>query len=281
MPNPSSIGPAGRSSGRVTVGLRRRRAVRPAYAVRLGKLANKLEEVELGLEHDPAGARAEYPVPRRNPFRILVLPVLRRIPSSSFAVASALAERSLTALRDGLGSPRPDHCEALVCTRATFARDHLYPRGLKPLAGDLAARTACIAGRPPSHNPRRDDPDETKIATQVPSRRTVTNSAALGADTDSCLFARFRDEVERRVLADRWRWAQCSGTRRWPRRVTLIPRAPEAGTRPRSPGRGGRSGGERGGRASAPGRPCRCRACRPRAPGQPCRRRRRATRWPT
>lgn len=54
---------------RRTVGLLRRRVVKETSVVHVRKEANKLEEVETGLEHDPEVIYTEYRDPKRDPWR--------------------------------------------------------------------------------------------------------------------------------------------------------------------------------------------------------------------
>jgi hypothetical protein len=49
----------------------------------VGKEANKLEAVEAGLEHDPEAVYTEYISSKYDPWRTLVLPVLKQIPMSN------------------------------------------------------------------------------------------------------------------------------------------------------------------------------------------------------
>src|SRR5262249_30495114 len=113
-PEAKSIGSDGRPCDRGTVGLLRRQTVRTASLGHLGKEANKLEEVETGLEHDPDEVYTAYADPRRDPWRALVLPVLRRIPSPELAASVGMSERRLRDVLTGRARPHPDTRMALT-----------------------------------------------------------------------------------------------------------------------------------------------------------------------
>jgi hypothetical protein len=132
----------------------RRRAVRSwrELTARIGTESSKLEEVEARLEHDPDEVWAEYADPRRDPWRALVLPVLKRMPAKELAAATGLSERTIKALRNERAIPRPGHREALVRAAATFARKRIRAQGLDEPADDLAVCAACLG---PDRTPPR------------------------------------------------------------------------------------------------------------------------------
>jgi hypothetical protein len=137
-PDAKSAGPDGRPCDRATVGLLGRRVVRTAYLVHLGKEANKLEEVEAGLEHDPDEVWTAYADPRRDPWRTLVLPALRRMPMAELEELG-MHRRSLFAIRAGERLPHPRNRQRLVAAAGAFARERLEEAGVEPPADDLAA----------------------------------------------------------------------------------------------------------------------------------------------
>jgi hypothetical protein len=143
-PEAKSVAPNGRPCGRGTVGLLGRRVVRTASLVHLGKEANKLEEVEAGVEHDPEEVYTEYADPRRDPWRALVLPVLRRMPRKELAEAVAMSERRLRDLLKGRARPHPDTEAAMLRAAAQFARDELRRSGSWVPPDDLAACAAFL-----------------------------------------------------------------------------------------------------------------------------------------
>ena len=140
-PEAKSAGADGRPCGRQTVGPLRRRGVRtlPELLTYVGKESNRLEEVETGLGHDPDEVYMEYVDPGRDPWRALVLPVLREMPSRLLAEATGLSTRSVREIRNGHSRPRPRHREALMRAAADFARSRLRERGDADPNDDLAA----------------------------------------------------------------------------------------------------------------------------------------------
>lgn len=144
-PEAKSSGSDGRPCGRGTVGLLGRRTVRTAYLVHLGKEANKLEEVEAGLEHDADEGYTEYDDPWRDPWRALVLPVLRRMPRKDLVAAVGMSERRLRDVMTGRARPRPDAKAALTRAAVEFAREELRRLGRVAPTDDLAACAALLA----------------------------------------------------------------------------------------------------------------------------------------
>jgi hypothetical protein len=141
-----SAGPVRRPCGRRTVGLRRRRVVRslPDLTAHVGKESNLLEEVEAGLEHDPDEVWTAYADPRRDPWRTLVLPVLRQMPMAALD-GQGLHRRSPFAIRAGERLPHPRNRQALIAAAGAFARRRLQEAGIEPPTEDVAACAACLA----------------------------------------------------------------------------------------------------------------------------------------
>ncbi len=88
---------------------------------RVGKEANKLEEVEVGLEHDPETVYTEYRHPERDSWRTQVLPILRQLPQAELAEAAGLSVRRLRDLLSGRAQPRPQTEAVLARVATTFA----------------------------------------------------------------------------------------------------------------------------------------------------------------
>jgi hypothetical protein len=152
-PEAKSAGPDGQPCGRGTVGLLGRRVVRTAYLVHLGKEANKLEEVEAGLEHDPDEVYTAYADPRRDPWRALVLPVLREMPSKQLASAVGMSERRLRDVLTGRARPPPNTEAAVTRAAAQFARNGLRRLRLAVPSDDRAACAALLKGHTASSPP--------------------------------------------------------------------------------------------------------------------------------
>lgn len=86
---------------RRTVGLLKRRVVQETYVAHVGKEANKLEEVEAGLEQDPEVISTEYHRPDRNEWNAVILPELRQQNLAKLATACGISERQLRTLAKG------------------------------------------------------------------------------------------------------------------------------------------------------------------------------------
>ena len=165
-PEAKSAGPDGRPCNRQTVGLLQRRVVRslPELTTHVGKESNRLEEVELGFEHNPDEVWTEYVDPGRNPWRTLVLPVLKQIPAKKLAEETGLAVSTVKAARNGHTSPHGRNQKALTRAAAALVRERLQKRGLDPPAHNLACCASFLtfpdehtdpsAGRPPQAAPR-------------------------------------------------------------------------------------------------------------------------------
>lgn len=86
---------------RKTVGLLQRRVVQETYVAHVGKEANKLEEVEAGLEHDPEMVYTEYHQPEGDEWTSTVLPMLRKQNLAALSRACNVSERQLRTLVGG------------------------------------------------------------------------------------------------------------------------------------------------------------------------------------
>jgi hypothetical protein len=104
-PEAKSADAQGRACGRQTAGLLRRRVVQETYLAHIGKEANKLEEVEAGLERDAEAIYAEYQRPHRDGGSAVILPLLRQQNLAALARASGVSERQLRSLVAGRCRP--------------------------------------------------------------------------------------------------------------------------------------------------------------------------------
>ena len=109
------------------------------YPVHVGKEANKLEEVEAGLEHDPDEVWTEYRDPGRDPWATLVLPVLWQMPIDRLVAKPGLHRRSLFATRAGERRPHPRNRQALLAAAGAFTNERLRDSALGPSLEDLSA----------------------------------------------------------------------------------------------------------------------------------------------
>ena len=119
----------------------------PELTTHVGKESNKLEEVEAGLEHDPDEVWTEDADPERDPWRTLVLPMLRAMPIARLVAETGLHRRTFFALRAGERLPHPRNRQALIETAGAFARERLEEAGVETSADDPAACAAYLALR--------------------------------------------------------------------------------------------------------------------------------------
>ncbi len=119
----------------------------PELTTHVGKEANQLEEVEAGIEHDSDGVGTVYADPRRDPWRAVVLPVLKHIPANRLAEETGRRMSTVKAARNGHTVPRERSREVLVRVATEYARDQLRKRGVEPPADDLAACAAFLASQ--------------------------------------------------------------------------------------------------------------------------------------
>jgi hypothetical protein len=108
----------------------------------VGKESNRLEEVEAGLVHDADAVYTEYEDPAHDPWRMIVVPVLRQMSRRLIMEGTGLARSTITALRNGHGVPHPHTREVLTRIAATFARVQLRKADKQPPRGDLEACAA-------------------------------------------------------------------------------------------------------------------------------------------
>jgi hypothetical protein len=141
-PEPKSLGYDGRPCARETVGLLMRRPVGALSVVGIGKEANRLDEVEAGLVHAWDDVQAVYRHPDLDPWRAIVLPVLRELPAAMLAQESGLTVRAVKAARNGRAVPRGAHRDALSRAAADLARESLRRHALPIPRDDIGA---CVA----------------------------------------------------------------------------------------------------------------------------------------
>ena len=97
-PEPKSVGPDGEPCGRATNGaLGRRQSLFPIY---VGKESISYEEVEQGRILDWDQVRSEYYDPREDPWRTIVVPVLKIMKCTDIANLSDISERHVSRLRN-------------------------------------------------------------------------------------------------------------------------------------------------------------------------------------
>ncbi len=145
-PEPKSLGADGKPCGRHTRGLLNRRFVATTADLigYIGKESNKLDDREAGLIHDLDEVVTEYADPRRDPFKILVLPVLQTLPPGEIARKITIAPRTLRDIVTGRTYPHSGHKTRLMAFAVNRARDALRGLGITPPTYDLACCAAYL-----------------------------------------------------------------------------------------------------------------------------------------
>jgi hypothetical protein len=129
-PEAKSLGPDGKPCGRKTIGLLTRRPVIDLYLVQIGKESNRLEDVEARLVHDVDNVSTEYRDRRRDPFWILVIPVLRGMPRTQLLKETGLSRNALKSILAGRAWARQKTMLMLTRAAAKFAKSLLKAQGI-------------------------------------------------------------------------------------------------------------------------------------------------------
>jgi hypothetical protein len=106
-PEAKSLGLDGVQCGKRTVGLLGRRVVQETYVAHVGKEANKLEEVEAGLEHDPEVIYTEYARPQNGVWQSLSSQLARERSVAGLACELGISKRAVYSMVSGHSQPRP------------------------------------------------------------------------------------------------------------------------------------------------------------------------------
>jgi len=133
---PKSIGPDGEPCGRATSGELGRRPVFGMYPIYVGKESNRLDEVEQGTVHDWEQVRSEYSDPSADPWKLLVVPILKMMNGPELARRAGVTERHVARLRNGRQMPSAELRDLLTQIAAEHARSHI---GSDAPVDDLAA----------------------------------------------------------------------------------------------------------------------------------------------
>ncbi len=89
--------------------------MRETYVAHVGKEANKLEEVEAGLEQDPEVIYTEYRLPDRDEWSTVILPRLREQNLAALARMCGVTERQLRSLVAGRSRPHARTQARILC----------------------------------------------------------------------------------------------------------------------------------------------------------------------
>jgi hypothetical protein len=131
-------GQPGRGSGPLA-----RRPLREGSRTYIGKEANRIEEVEMGLWQRLEDVMLEYGQ-MLDPWTNYVVPVLRQIPLSVLTAETGLDRRTIQRLRNGHSKPHRPNEVALTRAAGAWARQHLTDQGLTAPRSDLLACRAWL-----------------------------------------------------------------------------------------------------------------------------------------
>lgn len=137
-PEPKSLDPNGQPCARQSTGLLQRRPVRVIDVAYIGKESNRLEEATAGLVHNLAEILASYSDPQLDPYRTLVLPALKTLPTDKIAAASGLDRRTVQRLLRERQYPHRRNRATLIGVAAELAASSIRTRGGDPPRAPLA-----------------------------------------------------------------------------------------------------------------------------------------------
>jgi hypothetical protein len=150
-PEAKSCAPDASPAGKQTVGLLQRRPVTPRGPPALiGKEANKLEAVGVGLVETEAEVLNCYPDPKHSIWSELVRPVLADMPTAELSRAVGGSKRRLSDVLKGRAIPRTAHQFALTWVAISFAEGQLAASEPDPQRLPESLRAVSLAqGRVP------------------------------------------------------------------------------------------------------------------------------------
>ena len=135
-PEPKSLGADGQPCGPATIGKLSRRPVFAMYPIYVGKESNRIEEVEQGTIHDWDEVRTEYHDPKSNPWRTIVVPVLKTMNRREIATRAGISRRHVIRLLNLEQMPSPELRDRLSELAGVHARKEL---GTQATDDDLVA----------------------------------------------------------------------------------------------------------------------------------------------
>jgi hypothetical protein len=151
-PEAKSCAPDGSLAGKQTMGLLQRRPVVPLGSPALiGKEANKLEAVRVGLVETEAEVLNRYPYPEHSIWSELVRPVLADIPLTKLQTEVGGSTRRLSDAVKGRVNPRTRQALALMWAAVTFAQAQLAAAGATSPLVPESLRMVSLAHRQMPH----------------------------------------------------------------------------------------------------------------------------------
>ena len=149
-PEAKSLDPDGEVCSRQTIGLLQRRPVTRSSLSYVGKESNKLEEVEAGLVYDPEEVYTMYADPEHDPWRTVVVPILKRMPRRQLAELTGLSERQIAAIRNGHARPHTQQRAVLLHVAGDYGLLHAERTSATMSPGHLEACAAYLSRLAPS-----------------------------------------------------------------------------------------------------------------------------------
>lgn len=148
-PEPKSLDAHGEPCARQTIGLLQRRMVRATDVVYIGKESNRLEDVTAGIVHDPDEILSTYSDPQIDPYRTLVLPILRNFPTHEIAAVSGLDRRTVQRLLRERHYPHRRNRATLIGVAVELAASSIRAQGAEPPQAPLAVLRHYLDHRAP------------------------------------------------------------------------------------------------------------------------------------
>jgi hypothetical protein len=105
---------SGNPCSKQSIGLLERRQVQIGLVKYIGKESNSLEDVEAGVVHSAQSIYTEYSDPRRDEWRIVILPALKKLPLKVLVTKSGMSRRAIIDLRAGRSRPHQRNRELLL-----------------------------------------------------------------------------------------------------------------------------------------------------------------------
>ena len=131
-PEPKSLGAGCKPCDRQTAGLLQRRPVTVTEIVYIGKESNRLEDATAGLVHELGDILNAYNDPRLDPWRTLVIPVLKAFSTAEIAARADLDRRTIERFLSGRSYPRRMNRNKLVAIAAELAAGVLATEPPRP-----------------------------------------------------------------------------------------------------------------------------------------------------
>jgi hypothetical protein len=142
-PEAKSLGSDGTPCDRATVGRLSRRPVKAAAIHYIGKESNKIDEALSGLVTDLDDVLTEYRDPEQDPFKYLVVPIIRELTVAEVAAGADVSNRTVRRARAGQSIGKTARAK-LSAYAIRHARVQLRKAGIRPPADPEALLAASV-----------------------------------------------------------------------------------------------------------------------------------------